>query len=281
MTYASLMVHLELGQSNAALLQLTGELAARYEANVIGIALCQPMPILDGGGGYYAGDLIEQDRVQIDEDIKAAEAEFRLALKARSNAIEWRSTVTLQPLEEMLAREARVADLVITGPGPGPSVDGTRRVAIGAFVVQAGRPVLLVPSPERTAEVPISALDRVFIGWKDTSETRRAIADALPLLKHATHVTVVEVAPEDGMAAARSHLADVEGWLGRHGIAAEIVATASAGSDSEQLSDLAIERRAGLLVAGAYGHSRLREWAFGGVTHDLLLRADRCALMSH
>ncbi len=59
------------------------------------------------------------------------------------------------------------------------------------------------------------------------------------------------------------------------------VAAASTGHDSDHLSDLATEHRAGLLVAGAYGHSRLREWAFGGVTHDLLLHGDRCALLSH
>ena len=76
--------------------------------------------------------------------------------------------------------------------------------------------------------------DRALVAWKDTRDTRRAVSDALPLLKHAAGVTVVEIAT---------------------------------GAD--------------VVVAGAYGHSRLREWVLGGVTRDLLLSANRCALVSH
>ena len=281
MGHSTLLVHMELGKQNPALLRLAGELAAHLNARVIGIAACQPMQIIYGDGCYYNGDIIEQDRLQIDQDIKQAETDFRAAFRAQSNGIEWRSMVTLEPLADVLAREARSADLVITGPGPGPSVDGSRRLAIGAFILQAGRPVLLVPDTFTPNGSAIATLDRVIVGWKDTSETRRAIADALPMLKRAVHVTVAELAADADMAGARARVADIGRWLSCHGIAAETLAARSMGDDSAQLIDIANERNAGLLVAGAYGHSRLREWAFGGVTHDLLLRGDRCALLSH
>lgn len=53
------------------------------------------------------------------------------------------------------------------------------------------------------------------------------------------------------------------------------------GEDGHQLHTVAQERNAGVIVAGAYGHSRVREWVLGGVTRDLLLRGGRCALVSH
>ncbi len=64
-------------------------------------------------------------------------------------------------------------------------------------------------------------------------------------------------------------------------MSAETLAAASAGDDAAQLNALAQERDAGVVVAGAYGHSRLHEWALGGVTRDLLLRTERCSLLSH
>ena len=81
--------------------------------------------------------------------------------------------------------------------------------------------------------------------------------------------------------AAKKRLEDVQAWLQAHGIKAGILAAAATGDDAIRLNAIAREHKADLLVAGAYGHSRLREWVLGGVTHDLLLRAERCVLVSH
>ena len=142
--------------------------------------------------------------------------------------------------------------------------------------MQAGRPVLLVPTSAITLK-----LDRVLIGWKDRPETRRAVSDALPLLKHAKSVTVVEITAEDDLAAARARVGDVAVWLARHGIKAEGVTRLSNGNDAVALYELGQDSGADVIVAGAYGHNRFREWVMGGVTRDLLLSADRCALVSH
>jgi nucleotide-binding universal stress UspA family protein len=120
-----------------------------------------------------------------------------------------------------------------------------------------------------------------MVGWKDTRESRRATLDALPFLKRAAHVTVVEIAGEDNLPAARSHLRDVIAWLRCHGVEAEPIAAPSSGNDATQLIAIARDQGATITVAGAYGHSRLREWALGGVTRDLLLSPDRCSLLSH
>jgi len=276
MTYRTLMAHLELGHSNGNLLGVAGDLAQRFDAGMIGIAMCQPMQIIYSEG-YVPADIIVQDREQREKEIATAEAEFRDVLQARVRRLEWRSAVTSDPLADYLAREARSADLIISGVDHNASVfDHSRHVNIGDVVMHVGRPILVVP----TAASGVS-FDSVIVGWKDTRETRRAIADALPFLEKAAQVAVVEVVAEPELEAARERLDDVVRWLGCHGVSAEPVARASTGEDAHQLHAVALERKAGVIVAGAYGHSRVREWVLGGVTRDLLLRAGRCALVSH
>jgi nucleotide-binding universal stress UspA family protein len=270
------MVHLELGHSNAGLLAIAGDLAQRFEVGVIGIAMCQPMQIIYSEG-YVAADVIVEDREQREKEIATAEAEFRDGLQARVDRLWWRSAVTSDPLADFLVREARSADLIITCVDRNASVfDHSRHVNIGDVVMHVGRPILLVPTA-----VPEINFDSVLVGWKDSRETRRAIADALPFLQKAAQVAVVEIVAEHELEAAQVRLDDVVGWLRRHGVAAQPIARPSAGEDAHQLHAVALERTAGLIVAGAYGHSRVREWVLGGVTRDLLLRAGRCALVSH
>jgi nucleotide-binding universal stress UspA family protein len=100
-------------------------------------------------------------------------------------------------------------------------------------------------------------------------------------MKLAGKVTVLEIAPEADLSRAKDNLADVTSWLKRHGISASSEAVAAKGADSSRLSEFAHEKGADLIVAGAYGHSRVREWVLGGVTNDFLLNPDRCVLVSH
>jgi nucleotide-binding universal stress UspA family protein len=124
-------------------------------------------------------------------------------------------------------------------------------------------------------------LKRVIVAWKDTREARRAAADALPILKIATSVSLVEIAPEAELIAASARLADVAAWLARHDVTAECLPIASDGDDADRLNVLAKEWGADLIVAGAYGHSRVREWALGGVTRSLLGTSLRSVFVSH
>ena len=274
MTYSTLMVHLELGRSNSALLQVALDFARRFDSEVIGAAGCQPMQMYYAEG--YSGDVVEREQKSIDEEIKATEMEFRSALSSKVEHVEWRSTARYGPVVEFLAHEARAADLVLTGMPRGDAFDSSWAVNTGDLVLQVGRPVLIVPLAARELR-----LQQVLVGWKDTRESRRAIADALPLLRQAARVTLATVADEEDLGIARARLADVAHWLTRHGVVAEQVASPSVGEDADALWALAQDLGADLIVAGAYGHSRLREWVLGGVTKNLLLSKDRYSLISH
>ena len=274
MTYKTLMVCLQLERSNTALLNIVGSIAERFRASVIGVAACQPMRSLYGDR-YVSAELIEQERDEIKKNIKAAELEFRTTLQARAHDIRFRSMMALDPLSDYVANEARSADLVVMNMN-WDSLFDQRDVNVGDLIMRVGRPVLIAPLATDALD-----LDRVVVGWKDAREARRAVVDALPFLKEAARVSIVEIVDESNMVEARQRLEDVVAWLRRHGVAAESFAMPATGEDATQLNAVAAEQQADLIVAGAYGHSRLREWAFGGVTRDILLHADRCSLVSH
>lgn len=275
MSYATLLVHLEAGRSNERVLQVAGALAQQANARVVGLAACRPLQI-NYGDGFVTGDLLESDRREIDLELKEALREFTAALEGRCAQLVWRPGVVYGALSDHLAAEARCADLIVTGAGRSPLFNATRHADLGELVLQAGRPVLVVPpTPEALL------LERALVAWKESREARRAVLDALPLLKKASAVAVAEVAPEDELPAARARVAEVARWLEWHGVKAEPLALARSGGDADRLEGLAREWRADVLVAGAYGHSRLREWVLGGVTRDLLLAPGRCVLVSH
>ena len=276
MTTATLMVHLELGQNHADLLAVGADLARRFHAHVIGIAACQPMPLMLDGS-YLDGSTLEQFRAEMEREMASAEASFRTAMAPHADSVAWRSARTYGVLLDFIAEQARSADLVITRASGGDALDTSRAINTGTLLMQAGRPVLIVPTAPRRLQ-----LERVLVTWKDTRESRRAVADAVPLLKRATHVVVAEVAAATRIEAAAASVHDVAEWLRRHGVpSVEPMARAGEGDNALTLHTIADECAADLIVAGAYGHSRLREWVLGGVTRDLLLHSERCTLVSH
>ena len=142
-TYPTLMLHLDMAPSHQALLNVAANLAHRFKSGVIGITAAQPMDV--SGDAYGSGDLIQQDREDIDRCMTATESEFRQAMHNRVAHTDWRAIVTSLPLANSIAHEARSADLIITGDGPGPNPQGNRQVDLGSLILHAGRPILIVP----------------------------------------------------------------------------------------------------------------------------------------
>jgi nucleotide-binding universal stress UspA family protein len=273
MSYSTLMVHLDLDRSNDARLHIAGEIAERFDARLIGVAAAdiQPLYFMDGGA---AQKFLEDERDRLKSQIANCEAQFRQYFKARANNIEWRGASEFPA--EFVARNARAADLIIVG-GETERPDTTCQIDAGDLALRAGRPVLVVPP-----ETEFLKLHNVVVAWKDTREARRAVADALPLLHKAREVLVVELLePGEDQAAAKSRVDDVAHWLVRRGISATSIATKALVGVADRLTLLAQDEGAGLIVAGAYGHPRLREWAFGGVTRSLLHQQRCCTLLSH
>jgi nucleotide-binding universal stress UspA family protein len=276
--YASLLVHVE-ARSTASdgRIALAVDLARRFGAMLVGMAAesPQPPPVDVYGGVAFVGEIMEAEDEQIRSDLQAARDRFA-TLCPTELLSEWRSAV--ETPVQALAREARSADLIVIGRDLSRLREGVYRSADpGDLLMRAGRPLLVVPPGAEALRA-----ERIVVAWKDTREASRAVWDALPLLVRAAAVHVVEVATEDDLEAAASRVGDVAAHLRRHGVAAKAeTRTRREASDADELILVAEQDAADLVVAGGYGHSRLREWVFGGVTADLLKHCPKCCLLSH
>jgi nucleotide-binding universal stress UspA family protein len=275
MTYATVMVSLALDCSNDACLEIAGQLAKRFSASVIGIAAGEFSPPLYFTTGEQAQGVIDQGQVATKNRIAEAEAQFRAAMQDRAATVEWRCAEDFPT--RFVVRQARAADIIVVGANRGDALANPFMQANSSdLLMQAGRPLLIVPDAGDWLD-----LRSVLIAWKDVPECRRAIVDALPILREAKNVIVAEVIEDEAdRSAALSGVADLVAWLLRHDVVASQRVPTECGNAAEQLDSIASEFGAGLVVAGAYGHSRFREWIFGGVTKRLLTPSSSCSLLS-
>ena len=271
MRISTIMVSLDLGAAAADRVQLAAGIAARFEARLIGVA-ARLVPAL-----LSVGDAREAERLYEIEDRRAYEqlAEARALFEREAGTAvgtSWRAA--LAPPLAYLAEQARSADLVVVGRyGPADGDPGLMGVLAGALLMEAGRPVLVAPPG-----IERLSARRVVVAWRDTREARRAVHDALPVLAAAAEALVVAVGPD----AHHDGIEDVAQYLSGYGVAATAhrLPTPALGV-ADELVAFARREEADLIVMGAYGHARLREWIFGGATRDMLRTTPLCCLMSH
>lgn len=173
---------------------------------------------------------------------------------------------------------AHTADLaVVAGPANDGAEGSIAHDFVASLLLGSGRPVLVVP-PGAAAPDDGGA---ILVAWRPGAEAARALHDALPLLRRAPRVDVVMVDPGSATEGDQA-LSDITAHLARHGVRANPVVQAARGRPvSAILLEHAREMPAQLIVAGGYGHSRLREWVMGGVTRELLLGSPVPLLLSH
>jgi nucleotide-binding universal stress UspA family protein len=273
MSYATLLVYVNADRVSKQLVGVAAGLADKFSAKLVGLSALAIMPPFAAEGVVIVDNATEYDIAKMNATLADAGSKFRAAAGADRQS-EWRSAIE-SPTQTLISG-ARCADLILIEKGKS-SGDIYRTVDVGAAILGAGRPFLVVP-----AAVKSLIADRVVIGWKDTREARRAIQDALPFLHEAKRVTVMEICEKDQMDFARNMVEDVVHYLAQHRIeAVSRVEIQAHGSGADQIIGLAEDEGADLLVTGAYGHSRLNEWVFGGMTRDLLTSSPVCCLMSH
>lgn len=265
LTYKTILVHVEASIDSAERLQSVVDLAYGLSAKVIGVGGCAPV---------YMNDIVAIDwqivRDQEQADVKAAKDQFQRIAGILGDSAVWCSGARYP--DDVMAQSAAGADLIVVSAKRGPH-DST--VNAGALALMAGIPVLALPAG-------CTAIDRkrIVVGWKNTREARRAVSDALPLLCEAESVLVVGIQADDGEPI--DGLTDVVERLKRHGAKASSHVIRGKPQDAAQdLIACAGDGFADMIVSGAYGHTRMREWYFGGVTSGLLERSDIPVLCSH
>lgn len=270
MSYKSIIVNLAVDANPAPIVRVGIELAERFGAHLVGLAAADVPPLVATGDGMvYEGEVMQIQRTEIEKRLAELRAEFEELVPA-SITSEWGQAVCSPT--RFLSVSARAADLIVTSGVDGDNV--FRAVDIGSLALGAGRPVLVT-----AGNIEHIRAKTVLVAWKDTREARRAIADALPFLGKANEVVVATI-DTNRDETSRDSLDDVVVFLEHHGVKARTELIAGE-ADGDRLLTFARSIHADLIVSGAYGHSRLREWAFGGVTRTLIEESSINRFMSY
>src|SRR6267142_3300476 len=261
------------------ILEFAGILAQEHGARIISVFV-QPEPATTPAETFARGkgiqSTIEVHRAQLERIEAEHRAQFEDIVRRHGirSESEWRS---LPYLSSEVGVHAYYADLVVIARPESASQTAGPPGLADSLVLSSGRPIIVFP-PRGTA----SKVRRILVAWNAKRESIRAVADALPLLAKAEAVEVLVV---DHQRHPTGHGqepgADIARHLARHGAQVEVRRLSSGGNDvGRLLLTQAATFGADLLVMGAYGHSHLREWIFGGVTRTVLYEAGLPVMMS-
>lgn len=280
MAIKDILLHVDGGSAAPARLATAVELAQAHGAHLTGLCLAVEPRVPSTMLGMISPELLADRRNAVLEQAEADTAQFRLAVEAAGLPGEGRIVQVVDiDAAGVFIQHARHADLsILCQPDPAaPSALGSQFAT--NVLIGSGRPAIVIPhvGPARTFG------ERILVAWDGGREATRAVHDALPLLTRARSVTVLSVNPDvSSNGGRREPGADISRHLARHGAhvtAARTIAGELSVGDAI-LADIG-NNGIDLLVMGAYGHSRLREFVLGGVTRHMLAHMTVPVLMSH
>jgi hypothetical protein len=194
--------------------------------------------------------------------------------------IRWNAVDALGNLTDagrIVADAARFGDLTIAAQPYGEGASNDSVLLVEAQLFNAGRPTLVVPQ-----DAPSGKAESVVVAWNESPQALRAIRSALPFLQAANAVHIAIIDPPEHAPDRSDPGGNLAVLLARHGVHCEIQVMSRSGARvSERLNRHVNEMGAGMLVMGAYGHSRFREAIIGGATREMLEHAKVPVLMAH
>ena len=280
MTYKTILISLNEISRLPQLIAAASSLGQALDAHVSGLYVIPAVQVYPSVGFEAAPQVFEGNRTYFKDNAATVRATFEAAMQREGVKFDLHVIDARTPLiaDDVIAW-GRSADVVLVSATNPDEVTGVERDFVEQVIMGAGRPVVILPA---TGEAKLS-LDEVVLGWDGGREAARAAFDAMPLLRVAKKVRIVRADPQkDPGLRGGVPGADLAEALARHGIKAETQGFPTEGYDAGQaLLRCADDCGAGLIVMGAYGHSRLTEFIFGGATRFVLSRLNRPVLMSH
>jgi nucleotide-binding universal stress UspA family protein len=280
MTYKTILVSLNEVGRVAELTAAAASLARDLGAHVAGLYVVPAVQVYPSVGFEAAPQVFEGNRSYFKDNSARVKQSFEDAMAREALPYDFHLIDARTPViaDEVIA-QGRSSDIIILSATNPDEITGVERDFVEQVVMSAGRPVIVLPYQGEARIV----LDDIIVGWDGGREAARAAFDALPLLKLANRVRIVRVDPQKDPTLRGSVAgADLAEGLARHGVKAEAQGYPTDGMDEGQaLMRCAEDNGSGLIVMGAYGHSRLAEFIFGGATRFVLTRMTRPVLMSH
>jgi nucleotide-binding universal stress UspA family protein len=279
MSYKTILMHCNDARRITRLLSATTALADRFQAHLIGLSVVPPVSVVTAGALEGPPIIIDAHCELYRQQNPGMRQQFQEATAGQSCSAEWRDAEAGPfGVVDVVLDQGRAADLIVVSQTdrewPASEwLDVADRVA-----VESGRPVLIVPNAPPRNRVG----SRVLVAWNGRREAARAAFDALPLLKRATASKVVWIDPQSDGDAEQTPGQDICQALQRHGVHCGMTERVAPQADvGRTLMAQAEAFDADLLVMGCYGHSRLREFVFGGATRYALEKMAIPVLMSH
>jgi len=272
-----IVVNLSVGEGTDAAGDYAISVAAAFEAHLAGVAFRYDPIVPVSGAGYIPAEVIETQERDNATATKAAINRFNAACARAGVAAEpLTMSASLGGVGDQFGRIARRFDLSIVGQAE-PDKSAVEEIIAESALFESGRPVIVVPYIQKA---PLK-LDRVMACWDGSRAATRAIADAMPLLDRAGAVEIVIVTNERGKED-EIEGADMAEHLARHGLNVEVKRTVLGDiAVADVILSHAADVGADFIVMGGYGHSRLREFILGGVTHSIFRSMTVPVLMSH
>ncbi|MDN3922220.1 universal stress protein [Roseateles violae] len=282
MEIRSILVHLDAQEQTPVRVAAAAALARRHEAHLIGLAPTDWVMVpADYSGLPGAGDYLQATlgllRRQAQESVRRFEAQVK-ALGLSS----YEGRMVEDNVSAAMTLAARYCDLsVVTQTEPGRWSAAQQAGMPESVLLHSGRPLLALPYAGADPTLPLDG--RIVVAWDGGREAARAMHDALPLLRQARTVEVLVFESSAGGDPRHGPLpgADIGLWLARHGLRVEVRQMSTAMPVGEALISHAVDVEAQLIVAGGYGHTRLRETVLGGVTRTLLRSSPVPLLLAH
>jgi nucleotide-binding universal stress UspA family protein len=251
--------------------------AEAFGAHIAAIAFLYDPIVPVSSIGYIPAEVIETQQADNEKSAKAAIDRFAAAAsRAGLSAEPVTVSASFAGAGDQFGRIARRFDLAIVGQAR-PEANSVEEIIAESTLFGSGRPVIVVPYIQKA---PLK-LDLVMACWDGSRPAARAIADAMPLLEKAGRVELVIVTNERGKEDEIAG-ADMGQHLARHGLNVEVERIPGGKIDiADVLLSHAADSGADFMVMGGYGHSRLREFVLGGVTHSILRSMTVPALLAH
>ena len=272
-----IVVNLSVGEKGGPAGDYAISVASAFGAHLTGIAFVYDPIVPISGTGYIPAEVIESQQADNEAAAKAAIDRFAAATaRAGLSAEPLTLTASFAGAGDQFGRIARRFDLAIVGQAE-PETTTVDEIVAETTLFESGGPMIMVPYIQKA---PLK-LDNVMVCWDGSRQAARAIADAMPLLTKAGRAEIVIITNERG----KQHEiegADMDQHLARHGLKIDVHRIAGGNIDvADALLSHAADSGADFMVMGGYGHSRLREFVLGGVTHSMFRSLTIPALMSH
>ena len=280
MTYKTILVSLNEVNRVAEATAAAVSVARQTGAHVSGLYVIPAVQVYPSVGFEAAPQVFEGNRSYFKDNAARVKQSFEETMRREGLSHDFHQIDARTPvIADELISAGRCADAVIVSATNPDEITGVERDFVEQVVMGVGRPVIVLPFK---GDAKVST-EEIVVGWDGGREAARAAFDALPLMKKAGKVRIVRVDPQKDPSLRGSVAgADLAEALARHGVKAETQGFPTDGMDEGQaLMRCADDCGAGLIVMGAYGHSRLTEFIFGGATRFVLTRMTRPVLMSH